>query len=248
MKGFGRNPPQKVHPNFAQNLGRQLLGNTSSGLNSDHFARPFPFRNSPQSRRVEMVGCDSFHEFRRVESTPDPNTFEKYRDTPPISIAILLQKYALLLAESSIYTPPICIKIPLPSVSRCFCRSIRVRGRSDTPKSSCVHLERSCADCTFCASLSCNLRGHLQTCQMPDIENSRRNSRKGCRVGHGKAAEKQPEKQLKHPKNSCFDCFSAVFRVFRLFFRLFFGCFTTHSAPFSAVSSAVFNVGHLARL
>ena len=50
-----------------------------------------------------------------VRSTPDPDTFEKYRDTPPISIAILLQKYALLLAESSIYTtnldhstPPIC--------------------------------------------------------------------------------------------------------------------------------------------
>ena len=31
------------------------------------------------------------------------DTFEKYRDTPPISIAILLQKYALLLAESSIF-------------------------------------------------------------------------------------------------------------------------------------------------
>ena len=46
--------------------------------------------------------------------------FEKYRDTPPISIAILLQEYALLLAESSIYTtnlyhdtPPICIAILL---------------------------------------------------------------------------------------------------------------------------------------
>ena len=58
--------------------------------------------------------------FRRVKSTPDPDTFEKYRDTPPISIAILLQKYALLLAESSIYTtnlyhdtPPICISMLL---------------------------------------------------------------------------------------------------------------------------------------
>ena len=47
---------------------------------------------------------------------PDTDTFEKYRDTPPSSIAILLQKYALLLAESSIYTTnlyhntaPICI-------------------------------------------------------------------------------------------------------------------------------------------
>ena len=58
--------------------------------------------------------------FRRIKSTPDPDTFEKYRDTPPISIAILLQKYALLLAESSIYTTnlyhdtaPICIAILL---------------------------------------------------------------------------------------------------------------------------------------
>ena len=33
-----------------------------------------------------------------------PDTFKKYRDTPPICIAILLQKYALSLAETSIYT------------------------------------------------------------------------------------------------------------------------------------------------
>ena len=59
-------------------------------------------------------------ELRRVTLTPDPDTFEKYRDTPPISIAILLQKYALLLAESSIYatnlyhnTTPICVTILL---------------------------------------------------------------------------------------------------------------------------------------
>ena len=57
---------------------------------------------------------------RRVESTPDPDTFEKYRDTPPISIVILLQKYALPLADSTTYTtnlyhdmPPICIAILL---------------------------------------------------------------------------------------------------------------------------------------
>ena len=46
--------------------------------------------------------------------------FEKYRDTPHISIEIFLQKYALRLAESSIYTtnlyhdtPPFCIAILL---------------------------------------------------------------------------------------------------------------------------------------
>ena len=59
------------------------------------------------------VNCQQ--KLRRVKATPDPNTFEKYRDTPPISIAILLQKYAFL-AESNIYNtnlyhdlPPICI-------------------------------------------------------------------------------------------------------------------------------------------
>ena len=54
---------------------------------------------------------------RRATSNPDPDTFEKYPDTLPISMAILLQMYALPLAESSIYitnlyhdTPPICIR------------------------------------------------------------------------------------------------------------------------------------------
>ena len=71
---------------------------------------------------------------RRVKLTPDPDTFEKYRDTPSISIAILLlQEYALLLAESSEYTPPIYITIRLPCVSRYFCRSIQVRGRCNIP-------------------------------------------------------------------------------------------------------------------
>ena len=83
----------------------------------------------------------------------------------------------------------------------------------------------------FCSFLSkcCNLRGHLQRCQMPDIENSR----KGCRVGHGKTAEKQPEK---HPKNTRKQSKQLFFVCFGCFFRLFFGCLTvTHSAPFSAV-------------
>ena len=33
MKGFSKNSPQKVHPNFAQNSGRQILGETFSGPN-----------------------------------------------------------------------------------------------------------------------------------------------------------------------------------------------------------------------
>ena len=64
------------------------------------------------------------------ESRIDPDTFENYRDTPPISIAMLLQKYALLLAESSIYATNLYHDAP----TRYFCRSIRVRGRWATPK------------------------------------------------------------------------------------------------------------------
>ena len=64
---------------------------------------------------------------------------------------------------------------------------------------------------------------------MPDIENSRKTAEKGCRVGHGETARKQP----KHTKNSRFGCFSGVSAVFPAVFRLshrdplgthFFGC------------------------
>ena len=37
-----------------------------------------------------------------LKSTPDPDTSEKCHDAPPIPMAILLQKYALPLAESGI--------------------------------------------------------------------------------------------------------------------------------------------------
>ena len=96
---------------------------------------------------------------------------------------------------------------------------------------------------------SCNLRGDLQRCQKPDIENSRKtaekgaewvtvkqpkNSRKNSRNNRKTAEtpEKQPrssktaEKQSKQLFFGCFGCFSGCFS----------GCFTvTHSAPFSAV-------------
>ena len=73
----------------------------------------------------------------------------------------------------------------------------------------------------------CNLRGHLQRCQMPDIENSRKTAEKGEWVRQ--TAEKQPEKQPKHPKNSCFDCFSGVSAVFPAVFRLLY-CGPTRNA------------------
>ena len=46
----------------------------------------------------------SMLKFRRVKSTTDPDTSEKYHETPPISIVILLQQYAPFWAEGSIYT------------------------------------------------------------------------------------------------------------------------------------------------
>ena len=48
MKGFSKSSHQKVHPNFAKNLGRQILGNTFSGPNvnglsglQNNFPSPF---------------------------------------------------------------------------------------------------------------------------------------------------------------------------------------------------------------
>ena len=73
--------------------------------------------------------------------TPDPDTFEKYRDELLKSIAMhlpFLSRYFCKSMPSSwqkvVYTPPICITIRLPFVPRYFCSSIRVRGRWDTPK------------------------------------------------------------------------------------------------------------------
>ena len=82
---------------------------------------------------------------RRVTSTPDPNTFEKYRDTPAISIAILLQRYALFW-QKVVYTPPICIAIRLPFVSRYFCRSLG-SGVVGTPPTQALENEPWDYDC-----------------------------------------------------------------------------------------------------
>ena len=64
-----------------------------------------------------------------------PIHVKKYRDTPPISMAYFC-KCMPSLWQKVVYTPPICITIRLPFVSRYFCGSIRVRGRWDTPKFS----------------------------------------------------------------------------------------------------------------
>ena len=84
---------------------------------------------------ARMKALGSKIDLRRVQSTPDPTLSLKFHDAPPTFIAIFLQKYALPLAESrKNKTPPICIAIRLPIVSRYFCRSIRVRDRWNTPK------------------------------------------------------------------------------------------------------------------
>ena len=83
-------------------------------------------------------------------------------------------------------------------------------------------------------TLSCNLCGHLQRCQMPAIENSRKTAEKG-----GEAAKKQPEEQPKQSKQLFFRCFSCSSGW--LFYRdplgILFDCFL-----------AVFNLGQLAPL
>ena len=62
-----------------------------------------------------------------------PIHVKKYRDAPPISIAYFCKSMPSSW-QKVVYTPPIYITIRLPFVSRYFCRSIRVRGRWDTPK------------------------------------------------------------------------------------------------------------------
>ena len=60
-----------------------------------------------------------------------PIHVKKHRDTAPISISYFCKSMPSSW-QKIVYTPPICITIRLPFVSRYFCRSIRVRGRWDT--------------------------------------------------------------------------------------------------------------------
>ena len=95
--------------------------------NQDHFPPP-----TPKSAHFTFWSWVTESPYlRRVESTPHPNTFEKYRDTPPISMAYFCKSMPSSW-HKMVYTPPICIAIRLPFVSWYFCRSIGVRGRWDT--------------------------------------------------------------------------------------------------------------------
>ena len=75
----------------------------------------------------KVYGIEKVFLILESQVDPWPDTSEKYRGTPPISIAIRLQKYAVLLAESSVYSTTLYITIRRPSVSKCLCRNIRVR-------------------------------------------------------------------------------------------------------------------------
>ena len=58
-----------------------------------------------------------FSKFRRDKPTPDPDTFENYRDTPPF----LWQYFCKSVCSSwqkVVYTPPTCITMQLPSALR----------------------------------------------------------------------------------------------------------------------------------
>ena len=66
---------------------------------------------------------------------------------------------------------------------------------------------------------------------MPDIENSRKPAEKGAEW----VTVRQPKNSRKNSRNTRKTAALAVFEVLRLFFRLFFGCFTvTRSAPFTS--------------
>ena len=93
-------------PNLFHNMNLQALTPLTGAKKSGNYQ----LRLLPLRRSTLII--------RSIQLAPDPDTFEKSRDTPPISIAIFWQKYALLLAESTIYTanlyhdtPPICIAI-----------------------------------------------------------------------------------------------------------------------------------------
>ena len=89
----------------------------------------------------------------------------------------------------------------------------------------------------------CNLRGHLQGCQLPDIENSRKTAEKGAEW----VTVKQPKNSRENSRNTrktaekrskqLFFGVSAVFRLLYrdpLPFRLFFGCFQCRAFGTSA--------------
>ena len=79
---------------------------------------------------------------------------------------------------------------------------------------------------------TCNLRGHLQRCQMPNTENSRKTAEKGAEW----VTVKQPKNSRKNSQNTRKTAEKQSKQLFFGCFGCFSGCFTvTHSAPLSGV-------------
>ena len=121
FRRFGQKPPlswQGTKARFNKSTAFATLRQGAGGQRWLVRGNPFYARDTGLISAPFFL-CPSYR-VRRVESTPDPNTFENYRDTPPQFYRDTFAKYALLLAESSIYTtnlyhdtPPICIAILL---------------------------------------------------------------------------------------------------------------------------------------
>ena len=88
-----------------------------------------------------------------VTSTPDPKSYEKYRGTPPISIAIVLQKYALFLPESLIviYTTSLCHDMA-PLCIPIFLQKYEDQGAFEQPPNKMITKPNSiiCVKCSTC--------------------------------------------------------------------------------------------------
>ena len=81
---------QMVEVSCGQRIQTKIAGATKHMLVWGHNLTQLG-AGAPAASRTRKPGI------KRVKWTPDPDTFEKYRDTPPVSFAILWQKYALLL-------------------------------------------------------------------------------------------------------------------------------------------------------
>ena len=97
--------------------------------------------------------------------------FERGEKTPTPKISALLRKRPVLLRANFVLTKD------RKRLLRTFF-VVKYTGRGLVVKRPVV--------------LSCNLRGHLQRCQMPDIENSRKTAEKGAEWVTVKQPEKQP--------------------------------------------------------
>ena len=129
------------NPNLGPNSGKQILEARILDPNSwvEFFILFFQQRKAP--RKFTLKKFTSQNSPSKIQ----PRIAKKYShctSAGPFArrVAIRLPFLSRYFFKSMpswqkvVYTPPICIAIRLPFVSRYLCRSIRVRGRWDTPK------------------------------------------------------------------------------------------------------------------